>query len=302
MFEGLKRADSNQAIYNYLAHTSISLQNIIHLTTVILIVGTILFYTFITMATLNRQSLTTYTLLRIISGFVIVATGWCLIDYLDDCQISPKGFDAEKVAIIYDIVYLNAHLTIAVYTVCDVVKDAIDAIFNHETTRQDQQTDAKTIAISKGDPKLEQMLNRCIGRTSVLPVSFGGPNNRHFPALIDTGATTNAISATICDEFSLSYAAISVPSTAMNGTSVNVVGIMETEMYVGGCCDRALFLVIHQADLSDEVVLGMQFINQTRMDLTHGLDETVRASFNFGGSKIVATVGSSRPLVESRRS
>jgi hypothetical protein len=274
-----------------------SLQNTIHLATVISIVGPILFHTFITLATLNGQFLTTYTLLRIIGGFVIVATGWCLIDYLLDCHISSKGFDTKKVPIIYDIVYLNAHLTTAVYTACDVVKDAIDTVFNHERTRQDQQTDAKTIAISKGDPKLEQMLNRCIGRTSVLPVSFGGPRNRPFPALIDTGATANAISATICDEFSLSYAATSVPSTAMNGTSVNVVGIMETDMYVGGCCDRVYFLVIHQADLNDEVVLGMQFINQTKMDLTHSLDETIRASFNFGGSKIVATVGSSRPLV-----
>ena len=72
-----------------------------------------------------------------------------------------------------------------------------------------------------------------------------------------------------------------------------MVGVVETDMYVEGCCERVCFFVVDQNDQNDEVLLGMQYFNQTKMSLTHIDDGSITANFNFGGCQVEATVGSS---------
>jgi hypothetical protein len=69
-------------------------------------------------------------------------------------------------------------------------------------------------------------------------VNLGDPKNKLFPASIYIGAIMKLIRATICDEFSLSYVATSVRSTAITGSPADAVGIMEINMYFERCCNR----------------------------------------------------------------
>lgn len=162
-------------------------------------------------------------------------------------------------------------------------------------TNMVQCQEAMDKTVSELNATLDQMLEKCTAPTNLLPVRFGGPANKPLPALIDTGAMMNIISASVCDEFSLPYVTTSTSSSAFNGTSINIVGVMETDMYVAGCHDRVMFFVVDQEGINHEVLLGMPFFNQTKMTFTHTVDNLVKASFKFGGARLIATVGSSGP-------
>lgn len=79
------------------------------------------------------------------------------------------------------------------------------------------------------------MLSKCIAEINVLLVRFGSLMNCPFPALIDTGAMMNIISVSICDEFSLPYVSTLTFFSAYNKITINIVGVMETDMYIAGC-------------------------------------------------------------------
>ncbi|KAH8745118.1 hypothetical protein F5883DRAFT_588134 [Diaporthe sp. PMI_573] len=228
ILQDLTRAIHNQATDDALGRTLMSLPKLILFRTKITFVWTNLSAIFGTLMALKADSLTTYTLIQKIGGFVTVATRWSLADHDHECQTSSGRFNAGNENIFSNIFCWTAHLRSAVLiahgfsSIMDVVMDAIAAGFDRYNPRRHRRVDVKTLNMSKPNRNLEQMLSRCISRTCRLPVKFGGPKNRPFPALIDTGAMMNAISANVCDEFSLDYETASIPSTAFNGTSINV--------------------------------------------------------------------------------
>jgi hypothetical protein len=209
ILQDLTRATHNQATGDALGHILMSLPKLILFKTKITFVGTNLSAIFATLTALKADSLTTYTLLRKIGGFVTAATRWSLADHIHKCQTASGRFNAENENIFSDIFCWTAHLRSAVLiaygfnSILDVVNDAIAAGFDRYKTRRHRRVGVKIPNMPERKTDLEDILSRCISRTCRLPVKFGGSKNRPFPALIDTGAMMNVISANICDEFSL---------------------------------------------------------------------------------------------------
>lgn len=57
-----------------------------------------------------------------------------------------------------------------------------------------------------------------------------------------------------------------------------------------------MFFVVSEENVNYEVLLGMPFFNYTKMTFTHVPDQTTKASFKFGGARLVAKVGLSKEL------
>lgn len=160
----------------------------------------------------------------------------------------------------------------------------------------------KESTVNQLNSTLDQIMDKCTANINLLPVRFGGKESRPLPALIDTGAMINIVSVSICNEFSLPYVSTSSSSVAFNGTRINIVGAMETDVYIAGCKERVIFFVIDQENTNHEVLLGMPFFNQTKMSFIHSPDHSIRASFKFGGSRLIAKVGTSLTLAKIEQS
>ena len=89
------------------------------------------------------------------------------------------------------------------------------------------------------------MLEKYIAPTNLLPIRFGGLANKPLLALIDIGAMMNIISVFVYDEFSLPYVIISTLFSAFNSTFINIMGIIEMDIYIVRYYDYVIFFIVN---------------------------------------------------------
>ena len=89
------------------------------------------------------------------------------------------------------------------------------------------------------------MLKKYIAPINLLPIRFRGLVNKPLPTLINIGAMMNIISVFVCNEFSLPYVIISTSFSTFNDTSINIIGVIEMNIYIVGCYNYVIFFVIN---------------------------------------------------------
>ena len=89
------------------------------------------------------------------------------------------------------------------------------------------------------------MLEKYIAPTNLLPIRFKDLVNKPLLTLINIGAIMNIISAFVYNKFSLPYVIISTLSSAFNGTSINIMGIMEMDIYIAGYHNYIIFFMVN---------------------------------------------------------
>lgn len=140
---------------------------------------------------------------------------------------------------------------------------------------------------------ISEFMRRSIASVSYLTLRVGAKDTRPLSAMIDTGVELNIISLSICEEFGLPFIAHSIPSKAFNGTDILMAGVLETDVWIGSCCEKVVFYVVddRSGDYNHTAFLGMFFVIQTKLTFTHSATHQLKASFLFGGARLVATVG-----------
>ena len=89
------------------------------------------------------------------------------------------------------------------------------------------------------------MLEKYIASTNLLLIRFRSLVNKPLLTLINIGAIMNIISIFIYNKFSLPYIIISTLSSAFNNTSINIISIIEMNMYIVEYHNYIIFFIIN---------------------------------------------------------
>ena len=89
------------------------------------------------------------------------------------------------------------------------------------------------------------MLEKYIASINLLPIRFKDLVNKPLSTLINIRAIMNIISIFIYNKFSLSYIIISTLSSAFNNTFINIIGIIETDIYMVGYYNYIIFFIVN---------------------------------------------------------
>ena len=89
------------------------------------------------------------------------------------------------------------------------------------------------------------MLKKCITSTNLLFIRFKGLVNKPLLTLINIGVIINIINIFIYNKFSLPYIITSTLFSTFNNTSINIIGIIEINIYIVGYYNYIIFFIIN---------------------------------------------------------